>query len=82
MSNKEKTIIFRAPKNDTNLVLWQKSIARMDRKFSRKDFVFAKHFTEEYIIKTRTILNTAHLLKVGKLAADAIPTLNLSKYYP
>jgi hypothetical protein len=80
MSNKEKTIIFRAPKNDTNLVLWQKSIARMDRKFSRKDFVFAKHFTEEYIIKTRTILNTA--LKVGKLAADAIPTLNLSKYYP
>jgi hypothetical protein len=67
-SNKEKTPIFRAPKNGTNFVLWQKSIARMNRKFSRKDFVCAKHFKEEYIRKTRTILNTAHPLKVWKLA--------------
>ena len=48
-SNKEKTPIFRAPKNDTNFVLWQKSIPRIDRKFSRKGCVCAKHFKEEHI---------------------------------
>ena len=47
-SNKEKTPIFRAPKIDTNDVLWEKSIPRVDRKFSRKDFVCSKHFKVEF----------------------------------
>jgi hypothetical protein len=79
-SNKEKVGCFKVPKDEKLLTLWQKLIPRGDKTLSSNDHVCSKHFKEEYIIKTKTILDQAYPLKIWKLTAKAVPTLNLCKY--
>ncbi|XP_046637709.1 uncharacterized protein LOC124316017 [Daphnia pulicaria] len=76
-SNKEKVGCFKVPKDEKLLTLWQKLIPRGDKTLSSNDHVCSKHFKEEYIIKTKTILDQAYPLKIWKLTAQAVPTLNL-----
>ncbi len=74
---KEKITKFRAPRDEKQFILWQKAIPRSDRKLTKQDYVCAKHFKDKDLTKERTIFNEVFPLKIWKLAAEAIPTLNL-----
>ena len=80
-ANKEKVAKFSVPKDEKQFVLWQKSMPKCNRKLDRKHAVCAKHFEENYIINSKTILNREYPLQCWRLKPEAIPTLNLGNIY-
>ena len=80
-ANKEKVPKFSVPKDEKQFVLWQKSMPKCNRKLDRKHAVCAKHFEDNYIIKSKTILNPQYPLQCWRLKPEAIPTLNLGNIY-
>ena len=68
----EKHSLFKA-KNEAQLKLWNRLIARKESKFTFKSYVCTKHFDPEDVIKGRFIGSYWFPFKVPKMKEDAIP---------
>ncbi|CAI6367885.1 unnamed protein product [Macrosiphum euphorbiae] len=87
VENKKPPILFRAPKDNQSLEVWNKHIPRDDKLLSEKDYVCELHFEATSIIKYDEFNITEGVVEklertTPMLKTDAVPTIfpGLPKY--